>query len=95
MSIYGIVENCKNITDFNGLINLGQAYNISNPANYSNYTLNLAYSPLLTEQSIINILNNLYDIATKGCNTQTVTLGATNLAKLTSTEGQQALASTQ
>ena len=95
MSIYGIVENCKNITDFNGLINLGQAYNISNPANYSNYTLNLAYSPLLTEQSIINILNNLYDIATKGCNTQTVTLGATNLAKLTSTEGQQALASAQ
>lgn len=93
--IYNAFYNCKNITDFNGLINLGQAYLTTTSANYSDYKLDLSYSTKLTEQSIINILNNLYDIATKGCNTQTVTLGATNLAKLTSTEGQQALASAQ
>ena len=84
---------CKSLENFNGLINLGQAYQTSQSANYDYYKLVLTSSTKLTEQSIINILNNLYDIATKGCNTQTVTLGATNLAKLTSTEGQQALAS--
>ena len=83
---------CKSLENFNGLINLGQAYQTSQSANYDYYKLVLTSSTKLTEQSIINILNNLYDIATKGCNTQTVTLGATNLAKLTSTEGQQALA---
>lgn len=87
--------NCKLLENFNGIINLGQGYQTIQSANYDYYKLVLTSSTLLTEQSIINILNNLYDIATKGCNTQTVTLGATNLAKLTSTEGQQALASAQ
>ena len=86
---------CKSLENFNGLINLGQAYQTSQSANYDYYKLVLTSSTLLTEQSIINILNNLYDIATKGCNAQQVILGATNLAKLTSTEGQQALASAQ
>ena len=56
-----------------------------------NYKLDLSSSTKLTEQSIINIFNNLYDIATKGCNAQQVVLGSTNLAKLTSEEGQTAL----
>ena len=87
--------NCSLLENFNGLINLGQSYSTSQSANSGSYTLDLSSSTKLTEQSIINILNNLYDIATKGCKTQTVTLGATNLAKLTSTEGQQALANAQ
>ena len=94
-TIAGAFSFCKSLENFNGIINLGQAYLTTQSANYSNYKLILSDSTKLTEQSIINILNNLYDIATKGCNTQTVTLGATNLAKLTSTEGQQALASAQ
>ena len=88
-------SSCKNITDFNGITNLGQAYSTSQSANKYNYKLNLSSSTLLTEQSIINILNNLYDIATKGVKPQTVTLGSINLAKLTSTEGQQALQTAQ
>lgn len=91
----GAFSDCKLLENFNGIINLGQEYLTTQSANYDYYKLVLTSSTLLTEQSIINILNNLYDIATKGCNTQTVTLGATNLAKLTSTEGQQALASAQ
>ena len=87
--------NCYNLTNFNGITNLGQAYKTTQSANYGNYKLDLSKSTKLTEQSIINILNNLYDIATKGCNTQSVILGSTNLAKLTSTEGQQALAQAQ
>lgn len=88
-------NNCTSLENFNGLINLGQEYSTTESANFDSYKLDLSSSTKLTEQSIINILNNLYDIATKGCNTQTVKLGATNLAKLTSTEGQQALASAQ
>ena len=90
-----VFRNCTSLENFNGLINLGQAYSTTTSANYGNYRLDLSSSTSLTEQSLINILNNLYDIATKGCKTQTVTLGATNLAKLTSTEGQQALANAQ
>ena len=90
-----VFRSCSSLENFNGLINLGQAYSTTTSANYGNYRLDLSDSKSLTEQSIINILNNLYDIATKGCKTQTVTLGATNLAKLTSTEGQQALANAQ
>ena len=82
---------CNSLENFNGLINLGQAYSTSQSANYSNYKLVLSNSTKLTEQSIINILNNLYDIATKGCNPQQVILGSDNLAKLTSEEGQTAL----
>ena len=82
---------CNSLENFNGLINLGQAYLTTQSANYSNYKLILSDSTKLTEQSIINILNNLYDIATKGCNAQQVVLGSTNLAKLTSEEGQTAL----
>ena len=67
----------------------------SQRANYDYYKLVLTSSTKLTEQSIINILNNLYDIATKGCNAQQVVLGSTNLAKLTSEEGQTALNNAQ
>ena len=34
----------------------------------------------------MNIINGLYDIATKGCNTQSLTIGSTNVAKLTAEE---------
>ena len=34
----------------------------------------------------MNVINNLYDIATKGCNAQLLYLGSTNLAKLSAEE---------
>lgn len=86
---------CSNLTTLGGFENLGQNYSISQSENYYNYKLDLHYSTKLTEQSIINVLTNLYDIATKGVKPQQVILGATNLAKLTSAEGQQALAQAQ
>ena len=84
---------CKSLTDFGGLENLGQAYKTTSSANYYSYKLDLSTCTALTEQSLINVLTNLYDIATKGCKPQQVILGSTNLAKLVSEEGQQALAS--
>ena len=94
-SISSMTLYCSNLTTIGGFENLGQNYSTSQSENYYNYKLDLHYSTKLTEQSIINVLNNLYDIATKGVQVQTVTLGADNLAKLTSTEGQQALANAQ
>ena len=95
INIYWLFRDAKNITNLGGFRNLGEAYLTTQSANYKDYTLDLTPCSLLTEQSIINVLNNLYDIASKGCNTQSVILGSTNLAKLTSEEGQQALTQAQ
>ena len=86
-----IFTDCKNLENVGGFQNLGQAYKTTQSANYYSYKLSFTECTNLTEQSLINVLTNLYDIATKGCNTQTVQLGSTNLAKLTSTAGQTAL----
>ena len=93
--VNNFVNNCTSLTDFGGLENLGQAYSTTYSANYYSYKLDLSSCTKLTEQSLINVLNNLYDIATKGCNTQQVVLGSDNLAKLVSEKGQQALAQAQ
>lgn len=77
---------CNSLTNFNGLANLGQAYLTTQSANYYNYNLYLFYSNDLTHDNLINIMNNLYDIKSKGCNTQTLGLGDTLIAKLTAEE---------
>ena len=76
---------CRSLVDFGGLENLGQAYKITANANYYSYQLDLSYSPL-THDSLMNVINNLYDIKAKGCKTQQLILGSTNIAKLTSEE---------
>ena len=86
---------CFSLTDFGGLENLGQAYSTTQSANNYRYKLDLSNCTALTEQSLINVLTNLYDIKTKGCKAQQVILGTTNLAKLTSEEGQTALSNAQ
>lgn len=84
-----IFNSCRELTNLGGLKDLGNGFSTSLSANTRK--LDLSSSTKLTEQSLINVLNKLYDIATKGCKTQQVVLGSTNLAKLTSEEGQQAL----
>lgn len=79
------------LTDFDGIENLGMNYSTSTSANNSSCYLNLTSCKNLTEQSLIKILNNLYDIASKGCKTQKCGIGSDNIAKLTSAEGQAAL----
>lgn len=91
-SVSYMFYNCSSVTTLGGLENLGQAYSTTSSANNSSYKLDLSSCKKLTEQSIINVLNNLYDIKTKGCKPQQVILGSTNLAKLVSEEGQSALA---
>ena len=85
-NVNDFVNNCLALKDFGGLENLGQAYSTTASANNSSYKLGLSRSLQLTEQSLINVLNNLYDIKTKGCNPQQLVVGSTNLAKLTAEE---------
>ena len=93
--INGMFYNCSSPETLGGFLNLGQAYKTTTSANYSSYKLDLSSCKKLTEQSLINVLTNLYDIKTKGCKAQQVVIGSTNLAKLTSEEGQQALSNAQ
>ena len=77
---------CYSLTNLGGFTNLGQAYSTTQSANYGDYTLNLSLSKKLTHDSLMNVINNLYDIAAKGVKTQQLALGSTNLKKLTAEE---------
>lgn len=91
--IFSIFEYAGKLTNFGGFKNLGKGYLTSVSANHNRYTFTLSDCTQLTEQSLINVLTKLYDINAKGCNTQSVVLGSTNMDKLTSSEGQAALES--
>lgn len=91
----GVFQGCISVVNFGGFKDIGMAYGTSAAANHNTYQVNLSVCKKLTEQSLINVLNGLYDIASKGCRAQKCVLGSTNLAKLTSAEGQQALSNAQ
>ena len=83
--INGVVTNCTKLQNIGGFENLGQAYKTTMAANYYYYNLKLSNNEL-THDSLMNVINNLYDIKTKGCNPQSLILGSTNLSKLSSEE---------
>lgn len=84
-NISDIFYNCRSLTNFGGFENLGMAYG-TNASGYNNYKLNLEPCINLTHDSLMNVINNLYDIRAKGCNRQILNLGTTNRAKLTDEE---------
>lgn len=83
-----IFKDCPSLVMLGGLKNLGMNYSSAYyiHANKREYTLDLSYSPLLTHDSLMNVINNLYDIKSKGVKPQTLQLGDTNKAKLTAEE---------
>lgn len=93
-SIQGIFDGCYRYVKFNGLKNLGQAYDTSSSANNSNYRLDISngkdgdiiLATNIDHDSLMNVINDLYDIASKGVATQQLVIGSTNLAKLTAEE---------
>ena len=85
-SVYYMLYYDRKLENLGGFENLGQGYSITASANNNNCRLDLMDSNNLTHESLMNVINNLYDIATKGCNPQNLKLGATNLAKLTEEE---------
>ena len=78
--------NIPNLVNLGGFKDLGKAYLTTAQENYSRYTLTLYNCVNLTHDSLMNVINNLYDIKSKGCNNQSLALGSTNLAKLTEEE---------
>ena len=81
------------VTTLGGFKDLGKAYS-KNSVNYSFYKLSLNGTYNLTHDSLMNVINKLYDLnlnenlSTDGvCQyTQSVVFGSTNLAKLTDEE---------
>lgn len=86
INVYNMFNNCSSLVTLGGLKNLGMSYPTNWIDNVSQATLNLSDSPLLTHDSLMNVINNLYDIKSKGVKTQTLQLGNTNKAKLTAEE---------
>ena len=92
VNISNAFMNCSSLTNLIFGINLGKGYTRTS-ANYSNYTLTLNQSNKLTHDSLMSVINNLYDlnltydVANGGTlYRQKLVLGATNLAKLTDEE---------
>ena len=84
--VWEIFETLAPIENFGGLKNLGYSYSINEDANYPFYELRLDHLTKLTHDSLMNVINNLYDIKSKGVKPQTLQLGDINKAKLTAEE---------
>ena len=69
------------LTDLGGFKNLGMAYNLSAPSSYF-----LDGASKLTHDSLMNVINDLYDRKSAGYTTLQISFGSTNLAKLTDEE---------
>ena len=85
-SISNTFQYASALSDFGGLKNIGQAFSTTQSANYSSYKLDLSKATNLTHESLMNVINNLYDIATAGVQAQQLVLGSDNLAKITDEE---------
>ena len=78
--VNNILGGCPSLTNLGGFKNLGKSF----PTTGVISTLYL-YSPL-THESLMNVINNLYDIKSIGIKTVTIDIGEANLAKLTAEE---------
>ena len=92
VNISDMFNKCVKLINVEGLLNLGQGYT-QQKSNYYNYKLSLSTSEKLTHDSLMNIINNLYDlnltydVANGGTlYTQGLSLGSKNIAKLTPEE---------
>ena len=84
--VSSMFDGCNSLINFGGLLNLGQAFSTTTAANHYTCRLDLSYSRQLTHESIMNVINNLYDIASKGVKSQQLVLGSTNISKLSAEE---------
>ena len=86
---YYLFNGCPKLKELGGFQNLGMNYDTSKSANYNAYAMPLvdAYNESLsslTVESIENVINELYDIKSKGCNAQQLIVGTKNISKLSS-----------
>ena len=86
INIVGMFAYVNSLIKLEGFKDLGKAYSTSSSENYSLYQLDLHTATKLTHDSLMNVINNLYDIATAGVQPQQLILGSKNLAKLSAEE---------
>ena len=91
-NILGVLAGCNSLTNLHFGFNLGKGYT-EKTTNCDSYELSLSSCPLLTHDSLISVINGLYDlnltynVANGGTlYTQRLILGSINLAKLTAEE---------
>lgn len=84
-SLSSMLASCSALTTLGGFKDLGKAYT-SSTVNYSSYKLDLSSATKLTHESLMNVINNLWDLAGNNQKSQSLVLGSTNLAKLTEEE---------
>lgn len=85
-AVNGAFNSCPKLVNFDGLKDLGKSY--PNNASTNTYSLKLDLGSCINLQynCLINILNNLYDIASLGIKPQQIYLSTTNMNKLKATE---------
>lgn len=86
LDVRTIFSSSSKLENLGTLSNIGKAFLTTVSSNYNKYTFNIATCGNLTHDSLMNIINGLYDIASAGVRTQDLVLGATNIAKLTADE---------
>lgn len=91
--VSSMFNGCSKLENIGGFKNLGMGYDTTKSANYGNYTMIFTSCGALTHDSLMNVINNLYDlnllydVANGGTlKTQKLVLGSTLLAKLTAEE---------
>ena len=86
LNIQFIFASSSALVNLGGFKDLGKAYSTTASAGYSYYTLELAQAKNLTYESMMNVINGLYDIASKGCNAQELWLPKAGLGQLSDAE---------
>ena len=83
-SVLGMFDGCTVLTNLTFGTGLGQGYTAT--THRSSATLDLSTCTNLTHDSLMSVINNLYDLAGNNKNRQYLTIGATNMAKLSEAE---------
>lgn len=85
VNVSGLFSDNSGLTSLIFGVDLGKGYSTSATENYSNYKLDL-HDTALNHDSLMSVINNLYDIATAGVQPQQLVLGNTLKAKLSAEE---------
>lgn len=85
---YYMFNNVYYLEYIGGLKDLGKSFN--NSWSINSFTLDLSPCNKLTHDSLMNVINSVYDLKTKGAKNQKIKVGSTNLAKLSAEEIQAA-----
>jgi hypothetical protein len=88
LNINSMFYNCPSLTNIGGLIDLGKQNNFGfyNNGYYSAYPFDINPRHQISKESVLNIINNLYDRSTGDYDDVLLILGSQNIKLLTDEE---------